>query len=276
MEGIMTLLSEPLFQMAFLAGLAISLLSGMVGSYVVVRRISFITGSISHAVLGGIGLSLFLKAKGLFPLFTPVVGALTVAILCALFIGFAGLKMKERQDTVMAVVWSFGMSVGVLFMSQTPSFGVELTHFLVGNLLWTSSFDLGLLLILNLATFLLILAFHRSFFALCFDPEYAALRHVPTNFLTYVLLMLIAVTVVLVIQVVGIILVLTLLTIPASIASRLTSSLSKMMALAALFASLFFLAGMVVSFYFDFPPGATVALIASTTYAFSLGLLREK
>lgn len=276
MEFFQTLASNSLFQMAFLAGLAISILSGMVGSYVVVKRISFISGSISHAVLGGIGFSLFLKSVWGPNFFTPVVGALCVAVLSALFIGFAGTRMKEREDTLMAVVWSLGMSLGVIFMSQTPSFGVELNHFLVGNLLWTSRYDLGLLFILNLLTLLLILAFHRSFFALCFDADYAALRKIPTTFLTFVLLILIAVTVVLVIQVVGIILVLTLLTIPASIANRLTTSLAKMMGMAACIASIFFIFGMAASFYLNFPPGATVAFLSSIGYALSLVFLREK
>ncbi len=260
------LISNPLLLSALIAGLASSIVSGIIGSYVVVKRIVFISGSISHSVLGGIGFCLWLeRAKGV-EWASPLMGALVAAILSALVIGWIRLHYRQREDTVIAALWSVGMSLGVLFISQTPGFNVELTNYLIGNILWVSPADLYVLFALDLFIILTVLCLHKRFLAICFDEKQAQLQGLPVNQLYFLLLILTAVSVVLLIQVVGVILVMTMLTIPAAIANLFTSSLSRMMMAAILLSCLFYFFGTVISFYLDWPGGATIALLAGLIY----------
>lgn len=260
------LISNPLLLSALIAGLASSIVSGIIGSYVVVKRIVFISGSISHSVLGGIGFCLWLeRAKGV-EWASPLMGALVAAILSALVIGWIRLHYRQREDTVIAALWSVGMSLGVLFISQTPGFNVELTNYLIGNILWVSPADLYVLFALDLFIILTVLCLHKRFLAICFDEKQAQLQGLPVNQLYFLLLILTAVSVVLLIQVVGVILVITMLTIPAAIANLFTSSLSRMMMAAILLSCLFYFFGTVISFYLDWPGGATIALLAGLIY----------
>ena len=264
------LYQNPLLLTAMLAALAASVVSGIIGSYVVVKRIVFISGSISHSVLSGIGLCLWLeRAKGVAWI-SPLYGALISGILSAIMIGWIHLYYKEREDTVIASLWSIGMAIGVLFISQTPGFNVELTNFLVGNILWVTSQDLYLLLGLDVLIILIALCLHKRFLAISFDEKQARLQNQPVKALYLLLLVLASITIVLLIQVVGIILVMTMLAIPAAIANLFTSSLSKMIMLAILISCSLCFFGMALAFHLDWPPGATIALLSGTAYVLSM------
>lgn len=268
--------TNPLLLSAVIAGLAASLVSGIIGSYVVVKRILFISGSISHSVLAGIGFSLWLdRAQGIDWL-PPLFGALIAAVLSALLIGWIHLYYRQREDSVIAAVWSIGMAVGVLFISQTPGFNVELTSFLIGNILWVSPFDLAILLGLDFIVIVTVLCLHKKFLAICFDEEQAHLQGLPVNFLYMLLLTLTAISIVLLIQVVGIILVMTMLTIPAAIASIFTVRLSFMMFIAIALSAIFCVGGTGIAYHMDWPGGATIALFAGLTYVASLLLKLSK
>lgn len=258
--------TNPLLLTALLASLAASIVSGIIGSYVVVKRIVFISGSISHSVLSGIGICLWLeRARGIVWL-SPLYGALISGVLSALLIGWVHLNYKEREDTAIAALWSIGMAVGVLFISQTPGFNVELTNFLVGNLLWVSSKDLSILFGLDLIIVILAFCLHQRFLAICFDENQARLQGQPVNLLYLLLLVLAALTIVLLIQVVGIILVMTMLAIPAAIANTWTKKLSSMIAIAICLSAFFSVLGMALAYHFDWPPGATIALLSGVAY----------
>ncbi len=266
--------TNPLLLAALFAGLAASIVSGIIGSYVVVKRIVFIGGSISHAVLSGIGFCIWLERTQGMTWASPLYGALATAILSALIIGWIHLNYRQREDSVIAAIWSIGMAVGVLFISQTPGFNVELTNFLIGNILWVSKTDLYILTGLDVGIILIILCLHKRFLAICFDEEQARLQGQPVRSLYLLLLVLIAVSIVLLIQVVGIVLVMTMLTIPAAIANLLTSRLSRMMILAIILSSAFCFSGNVTAYYLDWPTGATIALIAGLAYILSLAIDR--
>ena len=261
---------NPLLLAAVFAGFAASVVSGIIGSYVVIKRIAFISGSISHSVLGGMGFCLWLQSTQGISWVTPLQGALVTAVLAALLIGWIHLNYNEREDSVIAALWSVGMAVGVIFISLTPGFNVELTHFLIGNILWVAPSDLYLLWGLDAIVLLTVACLHRRLLAICFDEEQALLQGVPVNSLYLLLLVLIAVSTVLLIQVVGIILVITMLTIPAAIANLFTSRLSRMMSVAVLLSALFFFVGTATSFHLDWPAGATIALIAGLAYVTAL------
>jgi zinc transport system permease protein len=262
--------NNPLLLAALIAGLSASFVSGIVGSYVVVKRIVFISGSISHSVLAGIGFCLWLeRAKGV-EWVSPLYGALVAAIASALIMGWIRINYQQREDSVIAALWSIGMAVGVLFISQTPGFNVELTNFLIGNILWVTPTDLYILLVLNIVTLAIVLCFHKKFLAICFDEEQAQLQGLPVNSLYMLLLILIAVSIVLLIQVVGIILVLAMLTIPPAIANLMTTRLSLMMAIAVIINMIFCFTGMELAFAMDWPGGASIALAAGVVYVVSL------
>lgn len=266
------LMQNPLLLSALLAGLASSVVSGIIGSYVVVKRIVFISGSISHSVLAGIGFCIWLERTRGVTWASPLYGALVAAIVSALIIGWIRINYKQREDSVIAALWSIGMAIGVLFISQTPGFNVELSNLLVGNILWVTHTDLYTLAILDVLILGIVLCMHKRFLAICFDEEQAQLQGLHVNGLYLLLLILIAISIVLLIQVVGIILVMTMLTIPPAIANLFTTNLSKMMIGAVIINCLFCIGGMDLAYYMDWPGGATIALVAGASYVISLVL----
>ena len=269
-EFFSALYSNPILFSSLLAGFFASIVSGIMGSYVVVKRIVFIAGSISHSVLAGIGICLYLqKARG-WENANPLVGALIAGIASALLIGWIRLNYKQREDSVIAALWSCGMAIGILFISQTPGFNVELTNFLIGNILWVTPTDLKILFWVDVAAVIITLLLHKRFAVLCFDEEQAELQGLPVKSLYLLLLILIAISVVLLIQVVGIVLVLAMLTIPPAIANLMTHKFSWMMVLAILISMVLSFSGSFISFSMDWPPGATIALLAGIAYLMAL------
>lgn len=260
------LTTNPLLLAAVAACLAAAIASGIIGSYVVVKRIVFIAGSISHAVLGGIGLCIWLERSHGITTIPPLLGAIITAVISALIIGWMRLRYREREDSAIAALWSIGMAAGVIFMSQTPGFTGELANYLLGNILWVSKEDLLALLALDLVILVTVACLHQRFLAICFDEEQAKLQGVRVNALYLLLLSLIAITVVLLIEVVGIILVLTMLALPAALANLFLRRLSSMMALAVAFSACFSLAGMEIAYQLDWPSGATIALLIGSCY----------
>lgn len=275
LSSFIELFQNPFFMMALFAGLGSSIAGGVVGSYVVTKRIVFISGSISHAVLGGMGIALFLRRTFSLSWLEPIHGALVFAILSAFLIGLIHLYYKEREDTVIASLWTSGMALGVIFLSLTPGYNVEVFNFLFGNILWTSSKDLLVLFSLDLLIFTTILFYHRKFLAICFDERQAELQGLKVKSLYFLLLSLVAITVVLLIQVVGVILVIAILTLPAAMANLWTQKFSRMMVLGAIFGLIFNFLGIVFSFYLNWPPGSTISLVATAGYFLSLGLKKQ-
>jgi zinc transport system permease protein len=266
--------SNPILLASLFAALLASVSSGIIGSYVVVKRIVFISGSIAHSVLSGIGLSLWLERVQGVTWVSPLGGALVAAVLSALLLGWIHLHSREREDSVIAALWSIGMAIGVLFIAQTPGSNVELSNYLVGNILWVTPHDLKVLALLDLVILLVVFKYHRKFLILCFDENQAALQGVRVKALYLLLLVLASITIVLLIQVVGVILVMTILTVPAAIAGLFTFQMGRMMLVACLLSALFCLLGNVAAFSLDWPIGATIALISGLAYVASLVLCK--
>ena len=266
------LMSNPFLQMALFAALLASISSGIMGSYTVARRVVFISGSIAHAVLGGIGIALYLQYFTLNPLFSPLFGAIVSAFVFGFIIGWMHLKYKQRVDSVIAAIWSFGMAIGVILISITPGSNAELMNFLFGNLLWASHRELYLLGILNCIIVVSSILLHKRFLAICFDEINAYIQKQPVILIYFFLLSLICLTIVILIQVVGAILVISMLCLPAAIANIFTRSLSKMIYLAILLSALMSFIGTYLSYLFNWPVGATIALITTCFYFLSLPL----
>lgn len=254
-------------QHALLAGVLASIASGLAGTYVVVRRISLISGGIAHSVLGGMGIAYYLGLS-------PTKGAVVSALVAAVIIGLVSLKAEQHEDTVIGALWAIGMAIGVLFISRTPGYNVDLMTYLFGNILMVSTDDLVLIGILDGIIILVIGLLYKQFLAVAFDEQHARLRGMPVDFIYLLLLMLIALTVVILIKVVGLILVMALLTLPPAIANHYAGNLAQMMLLAVGLSLLFNVTGLVVSYQMNLPMGATVVMIAGTAYLLSL-LLRK-
>lgn len=264
--------TNPIILSSLLAGLAASIVSGVIGSYVVVKRIVFVSGSIAHAVLGGLGCAVWLQRSKGIEWISPVHGALVAALLTAIAIAWIRLYYRQREDTVIAALWSIGMATGIVFIQQTPGSGTELNNFLVGNILWVSHSDLAWLWALDMFILALVFALHKRFLAICFDEDQAQLQGVPVKGLYFLLLILIAISVVLLVEVVGIVLVITMLTIPPTIANLFLNRLSRIMIAAVAIAAVLNTSGTIIAFHLDWPPGATIALLAGASYLSCLAI----
>jgi len=256
----------PFLQNALIAGLLASISCGVVGSFVVVRRITYIAGGIAHCVLAGLGAARYLQVVHGWESFHPIYGALIAALLGAFIIGLVSLYAKEREDTVISAVWAIGMATGVLFISRTPGYNEELMSYLFGNILMVSTRELWLIAYLDVFVVALTLLFYNQLLAVCFDEEYARLRGLWVEFYYLLLLSLTAVTVVLLVTVVGIVMVIALLTLPVAIAGQFSRTLWKMMLLAALFSGLLTSGGLALSYGPDLPAGATTIMLAGASY----------
>ncbi|ADC62496.1 metal ABC transporter permease [Allochromatium vinosum] len=255
-------------QSALIAGLLASVGCGVIGTFVVVKRIAFMAGGIAHSVLGGMGAALYFGVD-------PFAGALIAAILSALLIGAVRLSWKTQEDTLIGALWAIGMAVGVLFIAKTPGYSSDLMSFLFGNILLVPTRELWWMAGLDLVLVATVALFYRQFLAVTFDEEFARLRGVPVTLFYLLLLCLVAVTVVLLIQVVGLILVIALLTLPAAIAGHYVHSLGAMMLIATGLGALFTTLGLALSFGPDLPAGPTMILLAGGVYILSALISRQ-
>lgn len=263
MEFLEALSQHGFLQSALVAGLLASIGCGVMGTYVVVKRIAFIAGGIAHSVLGGMGAAVYYG-------YDPLAGALTAAIASALIIGTVRLKWKTQEDTLISALWAIGMAVGILFISKTPGYQSDLMSYLFGNILLVPKESLWFMAALDAVLLLIVAAYHRQFLAVVFDEEFARLRGIPVTFFYLLLLVLVAVTVVLLIQVVGLILVLALLTLPAAMAGHYVHSIGKMMLLATIIGSIVSTSGLALSYGPDLPAGPTIILLAGSLYVVSV------
>ena len=255
-------LNQAFLQNALLGGLLASLACGVVGSFVVVKRIGYIAGGIAHAVLGGMGIAYYFG-------YSPIAGAIGAALLSAMIIGWINLHWHQHEDTIISALWSVGMATGVLFIARTPGYNVDLMSYLFGNILMIPRSDLYLILVLDIAIALIVLLFYKQFLAVAFDEEFARLRGVRVDLFYLLLLVLVSLTVVILIQVVGLIMVIALITLPAAMAGHFVHSLGKMMFLATLIGALFTTGGLFISYGPDLPAGATTVLLTGTGYILS-------
>ena len=259
----------PFFRYAVLTGIFASIPFGMIGTYVVVRRISYIAGAISHCILGGIGAGLYLQNALGIAWFGPLQGAIVVALLASVILAMVSLYARQREDSVIGALWAVGMAIGLLFIARTPGYTDPMSY-LFGNILLITRADLFFVIGLDVLVIGVIGFFYNTFLALCFDEEYAQLRGIRTHWLYLLLLCLVALTIVLLVRVVGIVMVIALLTLPAAIAGNFARNILQMMILATLFCTIFILAGLGASYSLDLPSGPVIIMVAAATYLITI------
>ena len=248
---------------ALLAGLLVSIACGIIGTYVVINRIVFISGGIAHAAYGGIGLGYLLG-------FNPVLGAIIFSLTAALGMGLVQRKTEERSDTLIGVLWAIGMALGIIFIDLSSGYKADLMSYLFGSILSVPASDLWLMVGLDLVILLLVTLFYRELLAISFDETFATVTNIPVNPLYLLLVTLIAFTVVMLMRVVGLIMVIAMLTIPAAISSQFVRDLKAMMAGAIVLGMLFTTTGLWLSYSWNLTSGATIILVAGATYLVSL------
>ena len=239
------------FRNALASALLTSILAAMVGTYVVSRKIVFISGGITHASFGGIGMAYFF---GINPFF----GAAVFAVFSATGIEWISKQARVREDSAIAILWSLGMAIGIIFVFMTPGYTPDLMSFLFGNILSVSGTELILLLSFCIFTALFFWIFYRPLLHTAFDPEFSEIMGIPVAFFRYAMAVIIALSIVISIRAVGIILVLSLFTIPQITAMLFTRNFRTIIPLAAFWGALGSVMGIFISYFLNFPAGATI------------------
>jgi zinc transport system permease protein len=242
-------------QNAILAGIFISIAAGIMGSLVVVNKITFLAGGIAHSSYGGIGIAIFLGLPVLL-------GATVFAVIMAIIISFLTLYNKSRIDSIIGIMWAFGMALGIVFVDLTPGYNVDLMSYLFGSIIAVPQADIWYMGILDGFIIALVVFFYREFLAISYDAQFAKLRGINVEFFYTLILIMAALTVVAAIKVVGLILVIALLTIPTYLAESFCNKLSSMMIISSLLATAFTLLGLVVSYVYNISSGASIIMVA--------------
>ncbi|MDR1259236.1 MAG: metal ABC transporter permease [Tannerellaceae bacterium] len=242
------------FRNALLGSLLTAIACGMVGTYVVARRLVFISGGITHASFGGLGLGFFLGVN-------PVVTAMLFSILSAFGVEWVSRSRQVREDSAIAGVWSLGMAIGVIFIFLTPGYAPNLSAYLFGNILTISSADIYWMAALAVLLSLFFGFLFREIVCIAFDKEFALTQRLPVRCIEYVMMMFTAATIVLSIRLVGIMLLMSMLTLPQMIMNLFTSSFRKIVWGSIVIGFLACTAGLALSYFLDVPSGAFIILV---------------
>lgn len=257
------LLSSSFIQNAFLAAFLTSIACGIMGTLIMINRLSSMAGGITHGAFGGIGIAFYfglpvLVSTSLFTLFL------------ALLVAFLVQKYPFRSDNIVGVIWAFGMAVGIILIDLTPGYNGDLMGYLFGSILSVPTQDIVLFAAIDVIFIILVLLFYRQFEILSFDKEFASLRGVKTDVFHYLLIAMMAFCIVISIKIVGLVLVIALLSIPAFIAESFSKKLGQMMIISTFLSISFCVVGLFVSFYYNLASGACI--IASACVGFVLYL----
>ncbi|MDD5697923.1 MAG: metal ABC transporter permease [Victivallaceae bacterium] len=257
--------SLPFLRYAFIVGLLASVAFGIIGTFVVTRRITSLAGAIAHCVLGGIGAAMFFRVEYRLNWCQPLFGAIVAAVIAALVIGFVSLYARQREDTIIGAIWAIGMATGLLFLARTPG-EVDLHSYLFGNILLIAQEDIYVTLILDAVIILPAILLFNNILGVCFDSDFSELRGVRVKLIYFVILIMTALTIVLMVNIVGIIMVIAMLTLPAAVAGQFTRRLWSMMLWSVILSVLFTSSGLMLSYKIEMPSGPTIVVIAGVCY----------
>ena len=251
------------FQNALVAALLVSVACGIIGSLVMINRLFSMAGGITHAAFGGIGVAFYFS----LPVLASVSG-FTLAL--ALLVAFLSKRYPHRSDSIIAVIWAFGMAFGLILIDMSAGYQSDMMGYLFGSILALSQADLWLMLGIDTLFIALVIAFYRQFVAISFDKEFALLRGVSVNFFYYLLIAMIAFCVVICIRAVGLILIIALLSVPCFIAEAYTKRLGTMMILSCALSALFCILGLVLSYVLNLSGSASIIMVACVGFALAL------
>ena len=249
-------LSYTFIQNALIAGILVSIITGIIGSLIVVNKMVFLSGGIAHSAYGGIGIAIFF---GLPMLLSTSLFCIFITIIIAL----VSYKRRENLDIIIGLTWAVGMSFGIMLVDLTPGYQSDLMSYLFGSLLAVTYEDIYFMTSLLIIILIIVFTFYRDILAVSYDSEYARLRGVKTKVFYTLILILSSLTIVISIKIVGLILVIALLTIPIYIAKFFANKLSSMMILSSILSILFTITGLCISYTFDLSSGPSIIMISS-------------
>ena len=253
----MDILQYTFFQNAIWASVLISIACGIIGTYVVSRRIVFISGGITHASFGGLGIGFYMGIN-------PILSALVFSVLAAFgveYLNHSGSHKRIREDSAIAAIWSLGMAIGVIFIFLTPGYAPNLSAYLFGNILTVSKADIVWMAVLAITTLLIYIFGRKLIIYTAFDRDFAITQRLPVRFIEYLMMALIATTIVLSIRLIGIMLLMSLITIPQMTANMFTSDYNKITITSCILALLGCISGLFLSYSFNIPSGAFIILV---------------
>nr|WP_314755008.1 metal ABC transporter permease [uncultured Prevotella sp.] len=256
----MEILQYTFFQNALIGSLLASIVCGFIGTYIVTRRLVFISGGITHASFGGIGLGVYLGIN-------PILSAMAFAVMCAFGVQWMSRKTDVREDSAIALFWTLGMSIGIIFSFLTPGFMTDLPSFLFGNILIIETADLYLLGLLTVVVVIVFALLFRLIISVAFDRTFALSQQLPVKTTEYVMMALIAITIVSTLRMIGIVLAISLLTIPQMTANLLTFNYKKMIGWSILIGWIDCLLGLIISYTLNVPSGASIIFVSILIYA---------
>ena len=261
MSGILELFNYTFFQHALLGSLFASIACGIIGTYIVTRRLVFISGGITHASFGGIGI-------GLYTGISPILGAAIFSVLSAFGVEWLSKRKDMREDSAIAVFWTFGMAVGIIFSFLAPGFTPDLSTFLFGNILTITLSDIWMLAVLSLVLIGFFTCFLTTIIYIAFDREYARSQRIPVRLFEYILMMFIALTIVACLRMIGIVLVISLLTLPQMTSNLFTHSFKKIIFMSIGIGFMSCIGGLLLSYQLQVPSGASIIFFSILVYAF--------
>ena len=253
------ILSYTFFQNALIGSLLASIICGLMGTYIVTRRLVFISGGITHASFGGVGLGVYFGIN-------PIISAMAFAVASACGVQWMSGNNKVREDSAIALFWTLGMSVGIICSFLTPGFMPDLPSFLFGNILTITTSDLlafGAFLVVLLAFFGL---FYRTIIACAFDPDFARTMNLPVTAVNCTMTVLTALCIVLTIRLIGIMLLLSLFTMPQMTAENFTRNFRPMALISVAASVVCSVAGLVASYVLNVPASATIVIMLVVAY----------
>lgn len=260
----MELLQYTFFQHALIGSLLASIVCGLIGTYIVTRRLVFISGGLTHASFGGIGI-------GLYTGISPILSAAVFAVLSAFGVEWLSKRKDMREDSAIAVFWTLGMALGIMFTFLSPGFAPDLSAYLFGNILTITWSDISLLACLAISLSFFFIRYLRPIVYIAFDREFARSQGIPVQRFEYLLMMFIALTIVACLRMVGIVLVISLLTIPQMTANLFSHRFHRIIWLSIGTGYLSCLGGLVLSFYLNVPSGAAIIFFSIIIYAICKG-----
>lgn len=255
----MSIFQYTFFQNALLGALLASVVCGIMGTYIVSRRLVFISGGITHASFGGIGIGVFFGIN-------PILSAMVYAVLSAFGVEWLSTKVKVREDSAIALFWTFGMSVGILFSFLTPGFMPDLPSFLFGSILTIGTSDLWLLSAVTALVAAVFMLLYRTIISIAFDATFAQSQRLPVHAVEYLLMALIAMTIVSTLRMVGIVLAISMLTIPQMTANLFTYRFNRIIFLSIIIGWVNCLIGLMLSYWLNVPSGAAIIFSAIIIY----------
>lgn len=264
--------SNPFLLTGLLAGLLASVACGVMGPYVITRRIVFLAGAIAHIAIGGVGAAIFLghRFPEVFSSLRPLQGATLISVLAALLLAYLHQRFEERLDTVVGALWATGMAVGLLLIKLTPGYHTELMSYLFGNIAFVAWDYVWLMLVLDVIIVGVAVLWHKRFLALCLDAEQAELQGVPVLLTEMILLVMVALTVIVLTQVVGLILVIALLSLPAAAVAQRVSRMASLIGFSILVAAVLTTVPRIAVYGTRVSPEASIVLAAVGFYLVAL------